>query len=100
MVVLLHVSMFIARSKGKPLKATLGNIFEEEVKDVCLFDKLGNCCQLVPHRSHSFETVEWIQCDLCNGWLHCACMGIPLKFFKNGKPFTCCSDNPASHETV
>ena len=64
MVVLLHVSMFIARSKGKPLKATLGNIFEEEVKDVCLFDKLGNCCQLVCQAgrlSSKFKEREYIR---------------------------------------
>ena len=92
------MSMFIARSARPPLQPALENI--EQVKDICLFDKLGNCCQLATQRSHHFQTIEWIQCDLCNCWLHCACVGISHKFFENGKAFTCCSDNPASHETV
>ncbi|XP_049334307.1 uncharacterized protein LOC111190911 [Astyanax mexicanus] len=51
---------------------------------VCVFQKVGKKA-MHPH----VKEVEWIQCDICNGWLHTDCAGIIPATVTKDTPFSC-----------
>lgn len=43
------------------------------------------------------KTLEWIQCDRCNKWLHSDCAGIDAEMVTEDMPFNCGCDIDQSY---
>lgn len=59
------------------------------LSDVCIKSKLGEC-SLDLFKESQNEGGDWVRCDKCWGWYHCACIGIAADFFTEHTQFVCC----------
>ena len=78
----LPVIIYVARAKA--LKKEGGSIIQaisqyclREKLQLCIASQVGGCDQ------------EWVQCDRCEAWYHCICIGISPLYFEEHE-FVCC----------
>ncbi|XP_077095332.1 uncharacterized protein LOC143746925 [Siphateles boraxobius] len=62
----------------------------------CVYQNTGNKI-LHPH----IKRMKWVQCDLCNKWLHTDCAGIDPTTIRKDTPFSCgCDQQPYSFQST
>ncbi|XP_056120627.1 uncharacterized protein LOC130097711 [Rhinichthys klamathensis goyatoka] len=62
----------------------------------CVYQNTGNKT-LHPH----IKRMKWVQCDLCNKWLHTDCAGIDPTTIRKDTPFSCgCDQQPYSFQST
>ncbi|XP_050957408.1 uncharacterized protein LOC127158281 [Labeo rohita] len=71
-----------------------------KAKNRCMAQDLGVCIfqEMRTKTMHpDVKTLEWIQCDRCNKWLHSDCAGIDAEMVTEDMPFNCGCDIDQSY---
>ncbi|XP_065129172.2 uncharacterized protein [Paramisgurnus dabryanus] len=87
---LYHATSMVKNIQSEAVEATKSvakNSCMAQKESVCLFQKI-NSKKMHPH----IKTLNWIQCDQCQNWLHTDCAGISLEMVTDKTPFSCGCD--------
>ena len=78
------------KSQLKPL-STIPN----KVTEMCLMEKVTGCST-----DQDSENIDWVQCQECNAWYHCSCIGISVLYFQRENNFYCCKEDENAIELM
>ena len=57
-------------------------------------------CSAVKCRQPVAEEISWVQCDVCQGWFHCLCVGLTKEVAEKIESYNCDScTNKSSQKT-
>lgn len=78
------------KSQLKPL-STIPN----KVTEMCLMEKVTGCST-----DQDCENIDWVQCQECNAWYRCSCIGISVLYFQRENNFYCCKEDENAIELI